>query len=58
MKSSIVKLWPTLATIGAGLVVFISPSIQAYAGAHPGYSVPLLTVWGIFLHWAQSPRTQ
>jgi hypothetical protein len=49
------KLLPTLVTVGAGLVVFLTPSVQAYAGAHAAYSVPIVTVWGVLLHWAQSP---
>jgi hypothetical protein len=57
MKTYLAKLWPSLVTLGAGLILFLAPSVQAYAGAHPAYSVPILTLWGFFLHWAQSPRT-
>jgi hypothetical protein len=56
MKSWTARMWPTLLTLGAGAVAFLSPSVQAYAGAHPSLSVPILTVWGIALHWATSPK--
>jgi hypothetical protein len=56
MKSWTAKMWPTLLTVAAGSVAFLSPSVQAYAGAHAAYSVPILTVWGIALHWATSPK--
>ena len=55
MKTLLVKVWPSLATVVTGLVVFLAPSVQAYVGAHPAYSVPVLTLWGVLMHWAQSP---
>lgn len=58
MRTHLQKLWPTLVTLAAGAIVFISPSVETYAHAHANYSVPILTVWMIFLHWAQSPRAK
>lgn len=51
------KHWPWLLTAAAGLVTFIDPSVQAYAGAHSQSASIVLTLWGIALHWAKSPRS-
>ena len=58
MKAKLITLWPSLATAASGLVVFLTPSVQAYAGGHKGASIAVLTLWGIALHWAQSPRAK
>ena len=51
------KYWPSIATIAASVVTFLSPSVQSYIGVHKTYAVPLLAIWGIVLHWAESPRS-
>jgi hypothetical protein len=51
------KYWPSIATVAGSVVLFLSPSVTAFAGTHKGYAVPLLAIWGVFLHWAESPRT-
>ena len=55
MTEKLKKLWPSVATLGAAAVVFLSPSVQSYSERHAAYSVPLMAIWGLFLHWAQSP---
>ena len=50
------RYWPSIATAAAGLLTFLTPSVQAYAAQHAAYSVPLLTVWGVVLHHLPSPR--
>lgn len=49
------KYWPSIAHAGAVLVVFLSPSVQAFAASHPAYSAPVVLVWGFLLHRAESP---
>jgi len=56
-KSMFKKYWPSLVTVVASVVTFLSPSVQAFAGGHKAYSIPVLALWGLCLHWAQSPRT-
>jgi hypothetical protein len=50
------KHWGWVATAGAGLVVFIDPSVQHYAGAHPQSAVVVSTLWSVAMAWARSPR--
>jgi len=52
------KYWPSLLTVTAATVTFLSPSVQAFSEHHPAYSIPLMAVWGVFLHWAESPRAK
>jgi hypothetical protein len=49
------KYWPALAHAGATAVVFLNPSVQTYAAAHPGYAAPVVLIWGVLLHLATSP---
>jgi hypothetical protein len=58
MKNFIKKYWPSVVTAATGVVTFLSPSVQAFAADHKAYSIPVLTLWGILLHWAQSPKAQ
>lgn len=51
------KYGPSLITAAAGVVTFLSPAVQAFAAGHKAYSIPVLTLWGIALHWAESPRS-
>ncbi len=48
--------WPSIVTVLTGAVLFIDPSVQHYAGDHPQYATAIGTLWGVFLHWAQSPK--
>ena len=57
MLAHLKKLWPSYSTVAAAVVIFLAPSIQHWIGAHPAYSIPATAVWGVFLHWAQSPRS-
>ena len=49
------KYWPTLAHAGAVAVLFLAPSVDAFAKGHPAYSAPIALLWGFLLHRAQSP---
>jgi hypothetical protein len=50
------KKWlPTLASIGAGALAILSPSIQAYIVSHPALSAVLLNAYAILTHVLQSP---
>jgi len=33
-------------------VVFLTPSVQAWANQHTVYAAAVLSVWGFALHWA------
>jgi len=57
MRVNWAKIGPSVATIGAAAVLFLNASVQNYVTQHPSYSIPLATLWGLALHWAQSPRT-
>jgi hypothetical protein len=49
------KYWPSIVHIvGAGLL-FLNPSVQAYAGSHAAYAAPVLMIWGVVLHHLPSP---
>lgn len=50
------KHWPWMLTGAAGLIMFLDPSVQAYAGAHKDAGIIVATLWSIALHWAKSPR--
>lgn len=41
-----------VAHLAAGLVLFLNPSVRAYAASHASYSFAISTVWGWILHWA------
>jgi len=41
--------------VGAAALLFLNPSVQAYASSHPAYAVPVLGIWGIVLHHLPSP---
>ena len=47
-------VWIT--TAAAGLIGFLTPSVNAYIASHPGSAVALGTLWGITAAWAKSPR--
>lgn len=49
------KYWPSIAHAGAVGVLFLDPSVQAFAAHHPAYAAPIALLWGILLHRAQSP---
>jgi len=49
------KYWPSLVHVGAAALLFLNPSVQAYASSHPAYAVPVLGIWGIVLHHLPSP---
>ncbi len=50
------KHWGWLASLGAGAVVFLDPSMQHYATVHPQYSAVIGTLWSVAMVWAKSPR--
>jgi hypothetical protein len=50
------KWWPTIAHWGISGVLFLQPSVQAFAEAHKAYSFVILAAWGSFLHWLTSPK--
>jgi hypothetical protein len=56
MKDILKRYWPTIITIAAGAAAFLTPAITAYASAHPSYSVPLMTIWGVVLHNLSAPK--
>lgn len=56
MKAVFAKWWPSLVHLAAVGVLFISPSVDHYAAAHPGSSAIIGAGWGWLLHWAQSPK--
>lgn len=56
MKNTLKKYWPTILTGIAGIATFLTPSVQAWAGHHAAYSVPVITVWGIVLHNLSAPK--
>lgn len=45
-----------LASAIAGLVLFLTPSVTAYAAGHPQQGIAVGTVWAIATAWAKSPR--
>lgn len=48
------KAW--LITIAAGLVGFLTPSVNQYVAAHPQSAVTIASIWAIATAWAKSPR--
>jgi hypothetical protein len=38
--------------MAAGLLVFLDPSVRAFAASHSSYSFLVSTAWGWALHWA------
>lgn len=56
MKSTLKKYWPSIVTVLSGIAVFATPSVQAWAGTHPAYSVPVVTLWGVVLHNLSAPK--
>lgn len=42
--------WATHITWVAAVVVFITPSVNAWVAAHPSSSAAVMAVWGIVLH--------
>lgn len=49
------KYWPMLAHIGGMAILFLNPSVEAYASKNPGLAAPIVLAWGFLLHRAQSP---
>jgi hypothetical protein len=49
------KYWPSIAHAVAVGVLFLDPSVQAFAATHQAYAAPVVLVWGFLLHRAQSP---
>lgn len=49
------KAWPSIVPALAVVVSFLSPSVQAYASAHPASSGTLLLIWGVIVHHLPSP---
>jgi hypothetical protein len=49
------KYWPSIVHVAAAGVLFLNPSVQAYAASHAAYAAPILMVWGIVLHHLPSP---
>jgi hypothetical protein len=50
------KWWPTIAHWGVIGILFLDPSVQAFAAGHKAYSFVILGAWGSFLHWLTSPK--
>ena len=60
MKSFIKKYWPSLAHTVAVGVIWLNPSVQAFASANPKSAAAGtlgVMVWGYILHWAESPAS-
>jgi len=49
------KWWPTIVTAIGGLVGFLTPSVQAYASAHPAQTVAVMGAWAIVCHQFPAP---
>jgi hypothetical protein len=49
------KVW--LATIAAGAISFLTPSMQEFIKNHSQYAVVVGTLWGFAAAWAKSPRS-
>jgi hypothetical protein len=49
------KYWPSIVHVGAVAVLFLNPSVQAFAASNKAYAAPIALLWGILLHRAQSP---
>jgi predicted membrane protein len=49
------QYWPSIVHVAAAGVLFLNPSVQAYAASHAAYAAPLLMVWGVVLHHLPSP---
>ena len=40
----------------ATLVIFLTPSVQAFAATHKGPASAILIAWGVALHWADGKK--
>jgi hypothetical protein len=49
------RVW--LITLAAGLVSFLTPSVNTFVTSHSQYGIAIATVWGIATAWAKSPRS-
>ncbi|HEY1800101.1 MAG TPA: hypothetical protein VGG46_04125 [Terriglobales bacterium] len=49
------KYWPTIVHIGGVAILFLAPSVDAFAKAHPVYAVPIAALWGLLLQRAKPP---
>jgi len=47
------KVWLSAAALG--LLSFLHPSIQAFVGTHPQYTVAIATAVSVATSWAKSP---
>lgn len=58
MKTFFTKYWPSFLHAAAVAVIYADPGVHAILAAHPASSATFGLAWGLFLHWAQSPKTQ
>jgi len=48
------RVW--ISSAAAGVVLFLTPSVNSYFAAHPQTAVAGATFWAIATAWAKSPR--
>lgn len=48
------KTWMVSAV--GGIILFLTPSVNAYIAAHPGAAIGMGSLWAIATAWARSPR--
>jgi hypothetical protein len=57
MKAFVKAHWVWISTAVLGLISFLTPSVQAFVGTHPQYSVAITTAVSIATAWAKSPNS-
>ena len=59
-KAWLRKWWPSIAHVlfvaASGAVIALDSTVKDFVMNHVAYEVPLGMLWGIVLHWAQSPH--
>lgn len=55
MKNFLITHRVWLITVGAGLVTFLTPSVQGFIAAHPQYAASVGTMWAVAAAWSKSP---
>jgi hypothetical protein len=52
------KWWPSIVHAAAVVATWLDPSVQAWVLNHKAQGAVILLVWGVFLHWLNSPKAE
>jgi hypothetical protein len=58
MKAKLTKYWAEISAAGVAVYHFLSPSLQAYAAAHPKSTVSALLAGAVLMGLKKSPLGQ